>query len=73
MKVSKQQIVEFMRERGDADRAEEAQAELPDHVELPGDDALVLKYGVQPLDLAGDVPDHGGATPGTESGGGDEV
>jgi len=73
MKVSKQQIVEFIRERGDADRADAAEAELPDHVDLPGDEALVLEYGVQSLDLAGDAPDHGGATPGTESGGADEA
>ena len=36
-----------------------AEAELPDHVDLPKDDDLVTKYGVQPIDLAGDEPDNG--------------
>jgi len=47
------------RERGDEERAVLAEAELPDHVDLPKDDHLVTKYGVQPIDLAGDEPDHG--------------
>lgn len=59
MKVSKQQVVDFIRERGDADRAVLAEADLPDTLELPQDEAKVLQYGVNPLDLAGDEPDNG--------------
>jgi hypothetical protein len=59
MRVSKQKVVAFIRERGDAERATLAEAELPDHVDLPKDDDLVTKYGVQPVDLAGDEPDNG--------------
>lgn len=59
MHVSKQQVVDFIRERGDAERAAQAEAELPDSLELPEDEALVVKYGVEPIDLAGDEPDHG--------------
>jgi hypothetical protein len=68
VRVSKQQIVAFIRERGDGDRAAAAESELPDVVDLPKDDDLVTKFGVSPLDLAGDEPDHGGASPGGESG-----
>ena len=68
MRVSKQQVVEFIRERGDAGRAEQAESELPDHLDLPADEATLLGYGVNPVDLAGDEPDHGGASPGGESG-----
>jgi len=68
MRVSKEQVVEFMRERGDDDRAKQAEAELPDVLDLPKDDDLVTKFGVQSIDLAGDEPDHGGATPKTDSG-----
>ena len=68
MRVSKQQVVEFIRERGDEDRATRAEAELPDHLDLPADEATLLGYGVNPIDLAGDEPDHGGASPGGESG-----
>ena len=59
MQVSKQQIVEFIRGRGDAARADRAEAELPDVVDLPKDDDLVTQLGVDPLDLAGDEPDAG--------------
>ena len=59
MQVSKEKVVAFIRERGDAERAALAESELPDHLDLPKDDDLVTKYGVQPVDLAGDEPDHG--------------
>ena len=59
MRVSKERIVAFVRERGDEDRAVLAEAELPDHVDLPKDDDLVTRYGVQPIDLSGDEPDNG--------------
>lgn len=59
MHVSKQQVVDFIRERGDEERAAQAESELPESLDLPEDQAWVLKYGVQPIDLAGDEPDHG--------------
>jgi hypothetical protein len=57
MRVSKQQVVDFIRQRGDDDRADRAEAELPETVDLPKDEDLVTKFGVDPLDLAGDEPD----------------
>jgi hypothetical protein len=68
MQVSKQQVVEFIRQRGDVERAAQAEAELPDTLDLPKDDDLVTRFGVLPEDLAGDEPEHGGAAPGGESG-----
>src|SRR4051794_11724027 len=59
MRVSKQQVVEFIRERGDGDRADRAVSELPDHLDLPADEAKLLGYGVSPIDLAGDEPTTG--------------
>lgn len=59
MQVSKQTIVEFIRQRGDEARAAQAEAELPDSVDLPKDEDLVARFGVNPLDLAGDEPDFG--------------
>ena len=59
MQVSKQQVVEFIRQRGDDERAAAAEAELPDTLDLPKDEDLVTKFGVDPLDLAGDEPDAG--------------
>ncbi len=59
MQVSKQQVVDFIRQRGDDDRPPQAEAELPDTLDLPKDEDLVTKYGVDPLDLAGDEPGPG--------------
>ena len=59
MQVSKQQVVDFIRQRGDDDRAAAAEAELPDILDLPKDEDLVTKFGVDPLDLAGDEPGPG--------------
>jgi hypothetical protein len=59
MQVSKEKIVEFIRQRGDEARAAQAEAELPDSVDLPKDEDLVTKFGVSPLDLSGDEPDNG--------------
>jgi hypothetical protein len=59
MQVSKQQVVDFIRQRGDDDRAAAAEAELPDTLDLPKDEDLVTKFGVDPLDLAGDEPGPG--------------
>jgi hypothetical protein len=59
MQVSKEKVVAFIRERGDEERATLAESELPDHLDLPKDDDLVTRLGVDPMDLAGDEPDHG--------------
>ena len=59
MQVSKETVVAFIRERGDEERAVLAESELPDRIDLPKDDDLVTKYGVQPIDLSGDEPDNG--------------
>ncbi len=59
MQVSKKQVVDFIRARGDEDRAVQAESELPDSLDLPKDEVWVSKYGVDPLDLAGDEPDNG--------------
>ena len=68
MRVSKQQVVDFIRERGDSEGADRAASQLPEHLDLPADEATILQYGVSPIDLAGDEPDHGGASPRGESG-----
>jgi hypothetical protein len=47
MKVSKQQVVEFIRARGDEERAGEAERELPDSVDV----GLLAQYGVTEDDL----------------------
>lgn len=51
MKVSKEQVVEFIRARGDDSHADRAQKELPDSIDLPEDGGLLAQYGVQQEDL----------------------
>jgi hypothetical protein len=51
MKVSKEQVVGFIRARGDEDHAARAQQELPDTLELPGEAGLLAQYGVDSSDV----------------------
>lgn len=51
MKVSKQQVVEFIRARGDEERADQAERELPDSVDVGEDGGLLAQYGVTEDDL----------------------
>lgn len=51
MKVSKEQVVGFIRARGDDDHAERAQRELPDSLELPGQAGLLAQFGVDSSDV----------------------
>lgn len=55
MKVSKQSIVQFIRERGDDEHADKAERELPETLTLPQDEGLLAAFGVQ----ADDVDDQG--------------
>ncbi|HET6625580.1 MAG TPA: hypothetical protein VFG63_04265 [Nocardioidaceae bacterium] len=52
MKLSKEQIVRFIRARGDDEHADKAEQELPGTLNLPEDAGLLAQYGVNPDDLA---------------------
>ncbi len=51
MELDKAQVIDFIREHGDANKAEEAQGELPEKVDTDQHGDLLSKYGVQPQDL----------------------
>lgn len=51
MKLSKEMVIDFIRERGDEEHASKAQQELPESLELPGDEGILAQYGVQADDL----------------------
>ncbi len=51
MKLSKEQVVGFIRERGDDGHAAKAEQELPETLELPGDEGVLAQYGVKADDL----------------------
>jgi hypothetical protein len=53
MQIDKDQIISFLRERGDAAKADRAQQELPGQVDTEKDSDLLAKLGIDPSDLLG--------------------
>jgi hypothetical protein len=56
MEIPKHQVIDFLRTRGDDDRAAQAEAELPDHLDSVEDAGLLATYGVDVDDVAGSAP-----------------
>ena len=56
MEIDKAQIVEMLQQRGDTDKAYQAQGELPDKVDTDKDSGLLDKYGINVQDLVGKLP-----------------
>ena len=55
MQIPKEQILELLRSRGDQDKANQAEGELPDQVDTDQDAGLLEKFGINPSDLLGQV------------------
>ena len=53
MQIDKQQIIEMLKNRGDHDKATQAQSDLPDQVDTDQDSGLLSKFGINPADLLG--------------------
>ncbi len=53
MQIDKAQIIEFLKSRGEQDKAGQAEAELPDQVDTDRDANLLEKYGIDPQELLG--------------------
>jgi hypothetical protein len=51
MQIDKQQVVELLRERGDNDKAEQAEQQLPDQVDTEEHSELLSQVGVEPQEL----------------------
>jgi hypothetical protein len=51
MEIPKEAILEFLRERGESDRASEAERELPEQVDTERDSGLLARFGVDPQEL----------------------
>jgi hypothetical protein len=56
MEIPKDKILELLRERGDHDKAQQAEGELPDQVDTEQHGDLLQKYGIDIQDLAGKLP-----------------
>jgi predicted Zn-dependent protease with MMP-like domain len=53
MQIPKEQILELLRSRGDQDKANQAEGELPEQVDTDQDAGLLEKLGINPSDLLG--------------------
>jgi hypothetical protein len=59
LQIPKDQILEFLRSRGDNDKASQAEGELPDQVDTDQHAGLLEKYGIDPQDLISKVGGSG--------------
>ena len=62
MEIPKEKILELLRSRGDKDKANKADQELPDKVDPERDSGMLSKFGVDPSELLGKF--GGGKIPG---------
>ena len=53
MEIPKDQILQMLRDRGDNDKAEQADQQLPDQVDPEQHQDLLAKIGVDPSELLG--------------------
>ncbi len=58
MQIPKEQIIDFLRERGDSDKAGRAQQDLPEQVDTERDRGQLEQLGVNPQDLVGALKDR---------------
>lgn len=57
MNIPKDKILDMLRSRGDHDKAEKADAELPDQVDTDQHGDLLSKFNIDPKNLAGGLGD----------------
>jgi hypothetical protein len=53
VQIPKQQVIDFIKSKVSADKADQANTELPDQVDTDRDAGLLGKLGVNPADLLG--------------------
>jgi len=56
MQIDKQQIIDFLRSRGDNNKASEAAQQLPDQVDPEGDPGRLPSLGIEVNDLPSRLP-----------------
>ena len=60
MQIPKGQILEFLRSRGEQDKAGQADQELPDQVDTDQHADVLRRLGIDPQDLLGQLGGLGG-------------
>ena len=53
MQIDKETVLNFLREQGQHDQAQQAEQELPDQVDTERDQGLLDRFGINPQDLIG--------------------
>ena len=53
MNISKDQILQFLKDKGQSQQAEQAAGELPDQVDTDQHADLLSKFGISPTELLG--------------------
>jgi hypothetical protein len=56
MEIPKEKILELLRQRGENDKAQQADQELPDKVDTEQHRGILEKLGIDPQDLLGNLP-----------------
>ena len=60
MEIPKEKILDLLRQQGKSDQADQADKELPEHVDPHRDSDLLEKFGINPQDalskLGGGIP-----------------
>jgi hypothetical protein len=60
MQIPKDQILQFLQDRGDSEQASQAEQELPEQVDTEQDAGLLSRFGIDPQELlsqfGGDLP-----------------
>jgi hypothetical protein len=60
MQIPKEQVLEFLRSRGQQDKAQQADQELPDQVDTDRDSNILERLGINPQELTGQLGDIAG-------------
>jgi hypothetical protein len=60
MTIDKSKIIELLKSRGENDKADKADSQLPDQVDPQQHSDLLQKLGIDPQDLLGSLGDIGG-------------
>jgi hypothetical protein len=55
MEIPKDKILELLRQRGDHDKAQQADQQLPDQVDPERDKGMLDQLGIDPQDLLGNL------------------
>jgi hypothetical protein len=55
MEIPKDKILELLKDRGDHDKTDQAERELPDQVDPERDRGILEKLGIDPQDLLGNL------------------